>query len=263
MRATAWLYLLYLLTPIILLFIGSFGEAWTNTLFPSGFTLDWYHQVWTDSSFIRAFKTSIWVTFLTCVAGALLALPFCYAVHIKMSRRGKVASRLLIMLPIAVPELVLGFGFILVFSSDTLPWLGNSWLLVMGHIVITLPYLVYNILTDLEKSSLFRLDQVTRSLGGNALHSFFDVYLPLVSQSLLTGLITVAAISIGEFQLSNLIAGFMSRTYPVVLLQAFYGAAGFACAATVILLLLAILFALLSTSRQLLTSSSKHPEPVS
>ena len=54
------------------------------------------------------------------------------------------------------------------------------------------------------------------------------------------GLIIVAALSIGEFQFSNLVAGFLNRTYPVVLLQAFYGATGFACAATVILLLLAL-----------------------
>ena len=51
----------------------------------------------------------------------------------------------------------------------------------------------------------------------------------------------VAALSIGEFQFSNLVAGFLNRTYPVVLLQAFYGATGFACAATVILLSLALL----------------------
>ena len=40
--------------------------------------------------------------------------------------------------------------------------------------------------------------------------------------------------------MSNLVAGFLSRPYPVVLLQAFYGATGFACAATVILLVLAL-----------------------
>jgi len=50
----------------------------------------------------------------------------------------------------------------------------------------------------------------------------------------------VAALSIGEFQFSNLVAGFLNRTYPIVLLQAFYGATGAACAATVILLLLAL-----------------------
>ena len=62
------------------------------------------------------------------------------------------------------------------------------------------------------------------------------------------GLVMVAAISVGEFGLSNLLTSFQNRTYPVVLLQAFYGATGFACAATVILLLLASASALVSSS---------------
>ncbi|CAM8774139.1 hypothetical protein NCM_02469 [Burkholderia pseudomallei] len=57
----------------------------------------------------------------------------------------------------------------------------------------------------------------------------------------------VAALSIGEFQVSNLIAGFRYRNFPVVLLQAFYGASGIACAASVVLLLLAVLATLAST----------------
>jgi putative spermidine/putrescine transport system permease protein len=59
----------------------------------------------------------------------------------------------------------------------------------------------------------------------------------------------VAALSIGEFQISNLIASFKHRTYPVVLLQAFYGATGYACAATVVLLALALCAAGLSARR--------------
>jgi len=69
------------------------------------------------------------------------------------------------------------------------------------------------------------------------------IVLPSLRHSILAGLIIVAALSIGEFQFSNLVAGFLSRTYPVVLLQAFYGATGFACAATVILLALAMVAA--------------------
>ena len=66
-------------------------------------------------------------------------------------------------------------------------------------------------------------------------------------QSLAAGLVMVAAISVGEFNITNLLVGFQDRTYPVVLLQAFYGATGFACAATVILLLLASVSALVSS----------------
>ena len=85
-------------------------------------------------------------------------------------------------------------------------------------------------------------------MGAGEWQRFSGIVLPSLRQSMLSGLVMVAALSIGEFNLSNLLVGFQNRTYPVVLLQAFYGATGFACAATVILLLLASLAALLSSS---------------
>jgi putative spermidine/putrescine transport system permease protein len=84
------------------------------------------------------------------------------------------------------------------------------------------------------------LEDAAESLGGSAWQRFAHVVLPALRHSILAGLIIVAALSIGEFQFSNLVAGFLNRTYPIVLLQAFYGATGFACAATVILLALAL-----------------------
>jgi len=87
------------------------------------------------------------------------------------------------------------------------------------------------------------LELAAESLGAGFRERFVDIVLPLLRHSLASGLIMVAALSVGEFQLSNLIAGFLGRPYPVVLLQAFYGATGFASAATVILLCLALLAA--------------------
>jgi hypothetical protein len=64
------------------------------------------------------------------------------------------------------------------------------------------------------------------------------IVLPALRHSILSGLIIVAALSIGG-SILNLISDFPAE-HPVVLLQAFYGATGFACAATVILLALAL-----------------------
>jgi putative spermidine/putrescine transport system permease protein len=127
-----------------------------------------------------------------------------------------------------------------VFSSDALPWLGSIWLLVAGHVVLGLPYFLQAVVADIERLNLHVLEEAAESLGGSALQRFFHVVVPSLRHSILSGLIVVAALSIGEFQFSNLVAGFLNRTYPVVLLQAFYGATGFACAATVILLVLAL-----------------------
>jgi putative spermidine/putrescine transport system permease protein len=150
------------------------------------------------------------------------------------------AARIVYQLPVALPALVLAFGCILVFSSDALPWLGSVWLLIAGHIVLGLPYFLQTVVADMQRLGLRLLEDAAESLGGSGLQRFAHVVVPALRHSLLSGVIVVAALSIGEFQFSNLISGFLNRTYPVVLLQAFYGATGFACAATVILLALAL-----------------------
>lgn len=242
------IYLLFLFAPMLLLAVGSFGESWTNTLLPVGVTGRWYEQLFTDPSFRRAFTTSLQVVVATCVINTLIGVPLAYAIQASARRGVRTAARIVTLLPIAVPELVLGFGFILVFSSDTLPWLGSPALLVAAHVVVTLPYLLNILITDMSQLGIMEMERVAATLGASFRQRFFDIVLPSIRYSLLAGLITVSAISIGEFQISNLIAGFLSRTYPVVLLQAFYGATGFACAATVVLLVLAVLAAAAGTA---------------
>ncbi|WP_448191965.1 ABC transporter permease [Azospirillum sp. sgz301742] len=239
----AWVtgvYLAYLFLPILLLIVGSFGETWLNTMLPVGFSGRWYEAVYEDGSFQRAFWVSLRVCAATCVVDALIGLPLAYAIYGAASRGVRAAARILYLLPIAVPPIVLAFGFVLVFSSDTLPFLGSTSVLIGGHIVLTLPYLLQTLVGDMRHLRLAELETAAESLGAGPLRTLVEIVLPGVRQSLGTGLIMVAALSIGEFQLANLVAGFLTRPYPVVLLQAFYGATGFACAATVILLALAL-----------------------
>lgn len=239
----AWVtavYLVYLFAPMLLLLVGSFGELWFGTLLPTGMTLHWYQEVYNDPSFRRAFWVSLQVAAATCAITAVIGLPFAYAIYRAASRGVRAAARIVYLLPIAVPPLVLAFGFILVFSSDTLPYLGSLWVLIGGHVVLTLPYMLQTLVGDMRHLRLAEIEIAAESLGGSLFSRLIDVVLPSLRHSLASGMIVVAALSIGEFQLSNLVAGFLTRPYPVVLLQAFYGATGFACAATVILLVLAL-----------------------
>ncbi|MFD1382853.1 ABC transporter permease [Rhodanobacter aciditrophus] len=246
MKKITYLYIIYLLLPIFLLAVGSFGQSWMNTLLPKGFTLDWYLELLHSTSYRNALLMSLQVCVTVCLVNLLVVAPLVYTLQLLNASWIKSLFRISALMPIAVPELVIGFGFILAFSSSTLPWLGSTWLLIIGHWVLTFPYFFFSLSADIEKSPLKTLDRVAQSFGASALKRFVTVFLPLASQSILTGLLTVAAISLGEFQLSNLIAGFMNRTYPTLLLQAFYGATGLACAATIILLLLATFISLTS-----------------
>ncbi len=252
------LYLLYLAAPIGLLVLGSFGEVWSNTLLPQGITERWYLEVWQDASFRKAFWSSLSVGLSTVVVCVLIGAPLAYAVFSAAHRGVRLAARVVYLLPVAAPPIVLAFGLMLIFSSDALPFLGDTWLLVAAHVVLCLPYLLQTLVGDMRHLQLTQLERAAESLGASFTRRFIDIVLPSLRHSLAAGSIMVAALSIGEFQVSNLIAGFLNRTYPVVLLQAFYGATGFACAATVILLLLALAAALASawTARSAAATSS-------
>jgi putative spermidine/putrescine transport system permease protein len=171
----------------------------------------------------------------------LIGVPAAYAIHRAAQRQVRAAMRILALLPVAAPPLVLGFGFILIFSSEMVPWLGSLWLLIAGQVVLTLPYIMQTVAADMRHLNLDLLENAAESLGAGFGERFVSIVLPSLRQSLIAGLVLVATRVIGEFQFANLVAGFLWRPYPVVLLQAFYGATGFACAGTVVLLLLAML----------------------
>ena len=255
-KAVTLVYLAYLAAPIVLLFVGSFGNLWLNTLLPTGFTLKWYAEVAGDPSFRRAFVSSLTVAGLVVALCLVAGLPLAYAVFRAQRPWVRALSRVVYQLPVALPALVLAFGFIRVFSSDALPWLGSIWLLVAGHLMLGLPYFLQTVVADMQRLDLRMLETAAESLGANARQRFFQIVVPSLRHSILAGLIVVAALSIGEFQFSNLVAGFLNRTYPVVLLQAFYGATGFACAATVVLLVLALAA---SVAGALSTGSAMRP----
>jgi putative spermidine/putrescine transport system permease protein len=243
----------YLLLPIVLLIVGAFGQLWNSTLLPTGFTTHWFVDLWNDGSFRRAFFSSLTVALCTCVINTVIAVPLAYTMYHGAQRKGAFLARLVSAMPVAVPTITLGFGYMLVFNTDLMPWLGSMPLLIAAHAVHTLPYLTQTLLTDLRHLKLEQIEQSAATLGATPTQRFFGIVLPNLRQSLLSGLVMVAAISVGEFGISNLLTSFSNRTYPVVLLQAFYGATGFACAATVVLLLLAMVAAFTST-----LTSQKH-----
>ena len=246
-RGISIVYGIYLLLPIVLLIVGSFGQSWTNTLLPSGVTGHWYSELWIDPSFRKSFTSSLVVALCTCITNTFLAVPLAYSLYHQSQRRGSMAAKLVSAMPIAVPPITLGFGYMIIFNTDFAPWLGTLPLLIAAHVIQTLPYLTNTLLTDLRHLRLDRLEVAAATLGASSMQQFTSIVVPNLRQSLLSGLVMVAAISIGEFGISNLLASFLNRTYPVVLLQAFYGATGFACAATVVLLLLATVSAFTSS----------------
>ena len=221
-------YLAYLAVPIALLLTGSFGELWLNTILPTGLTTQWYRDVAADPSFRRAFTASLAVVAITCAACAAIGLPLAYAVFRTESPRVRALARVLYQMPVALPPLVLAFGFILVFSSDTLPWLGSIWLLAAGHVVLALPYFLQTVVADMQRLGLRTLEDAAESLGSRGWQRFAHIVLPALRQSILAGLIMGIAIyplsSLRGFEVAiPIAAGAVVYAVAVLLLRALSG----------------------------------------
>ena len=231
-----FLYFAYVLVPILLLLVGSFGERWFSTLLPEGFTLKWYFDLFTNPMYTKAIGRSLLVAALTVVLNAAIAIPAVYAVHTLGGRFLRSVYDSVILLPIAVPPIVMGLGLIQSFNWPGFSLVGTWQLLLGAHIVYTLPFTLRPIMANMEMIQWNVLEEAGMSLGAGMPLLFRRVLVPNLMPGILSGALMTFAMSLGEFQLAVMLTSSNSQTYPVVLYQAFYVSTGFACSATMVLI---------------------------
>jgi putative spermidine/putrescine transport system permease protein len=242
---------LYILAPVVLVAIGSFGEKWFGTILPEGFTFDWYVKIFSTGMFTNAIRISIIVAALAVVCTALLSLPAAYAVHMSGNALLRRLFSLTVVLPIAVPPIVIALGLIQAYNWPWLSLVGTWQLLLAAHVVWTLPFMARPVLANLDRIGWQQLNEAANSLGAGGWYITRKVLIPNMSPGLLAGGLMVSTMSLGEFQLARLLTSSSSHTFPVVLYQAFYVSTGMATAATTILIAIAFIstFGLVLLSR--------------
>ncbi len=146
MRRALWLsggicWFAYVLAPLALILVGSFGEKWFGTLLPTGFTLKWYADLFSKTMYVRAMGMSLLVACLTVFTNALVGyVPStpCPS-SVKMAPAG---LRLRYPAPIAIPPVVMGLGLVQGFNWPSFSLVGTWQLLLGAHLVYTLPFML-------------------------------------------------------------------------------------------------------------------------
>lgn len=229
----------YILMPIVLILVGSFGKKWFGTLFPQGFTLEWYRSLFSERMYLRSLRTSIIVGVLTVGCTALLSIPTVYAVHVAQKKILRMFFDALVILPVALPPLVLGIGLVQAYNWPSFSLVGTWELLFFAHVVYSFPFMMKPLMVNLELLDWNTLEEAAEILGASRWYTIRRVLLPNLKLGILSGSIMTFAFSFGEFQLALILTSSASQTYPVVLYQAFYVSTGFACAAVMLLVVLA------------------------
>lgn len=200
----------FLLAPIIVVFIISFDTRQYLAFPPESWSLGSYVKVFENARFISAFWRSLLiggiVGFFAVSAGMLLSL--CLA---RYRFRGEGAVNFLILAPFLVPHIVLAVGIMLIIAP--LGLLDTYTGLVLAHVGITIPYTVRTITMSLMAVDR-RVEEAALVHGASPLMVFWRITLPLVRPGLIAGGVIAFLISFDEATISLFIVSVKSSTLP-------------------------------------------------
>jgi putative spermidine/putrescine transport system permease protein len=202
---------LLLLAPLVVVAAVSFGPTSTFDFPPRGLSLRWYRAFFASESFVRAFRVSQAVGFLTAlvatVIGALSAIGL-----VRLRFRGAKAVETFFLSPVLVPHILLGAAVYLYLAR--LAWPTSSLTLLVGHIVIATPYVIRCVTAGLVGMDP-RLEEAAMSLGASRRQAFLKVTLPLLRSSLVTGAVFAFIVSFSDINLALFLAGGNAPSLPV------------------------------------------------
>lgn len=116
------------------------------------------------------------------------------------------------MLPIMIPEIILGMVFLSVFSLMDLPF--GMLTLVIAHTTFCVPY-VYSMVTTRLAGMDKSLEEAALDLGASPFRVFFDVTLPAIMPGILSGVMLSFAMSFDDVVISIFVTGPKVNTLPV------------------------------------------------
>ena len=137
LSAFAIAYLVFLYGPVLFLPLFSFNDS-IFVAFPlSGFTTKWYEQAFVDDKMIRALVASLQVGGIVAVTATFLGLFGAKAVtRYRVPGQGAVTG--LIMLPLFIPEIILGIALLILLNSLSIELGLRS--VVVGHVILCTPF---------------------------------------------------------------------------------------------------------------------------
>ncbi|MFO7801165.1 MAG: ABC transporter permease [Desulfovermiculus sp.] len=201
----------WMFAPIVVVIILSFNPQQFGTFPMQGFSLKWYGELFTNATIIRAFQVSLLLGALTAILTTAIGIPAAMA-FIRYDFPGKNTLNTLLLSPIMIPEVVLGVALLLF-----LRWLQQPksfLLLLIGHCVLTLPYVLLVVqarLVGIKKS----YEEASQTLGANPLHTFREVTFPLLTPAILAGMLFSFSISFDDVTATLFWATAENQTVPV------------------------------------------------
>ena len=210
----AVLVYIFLAGPLIIVVGASLSDTTYLTFPPQGLSLRWFENIFAISAFKSTMLTSFQLAVLSTALALLIGIPAAYALNRHRIELPKWLSTVFV-LPILVPEIVLGFSLLksIAVGASVPIFLA----LLIGHTLIVLPYAVRVVSASLASFD-FSAEEAAISLGSPPLKTFFTIVLPNVRSGVIAAFILAFITSINDVSTSLFLTGPSISTLPIQIL---------------------------------------------
>lgn len=205
------------LAPHITVILFSLASDWYKSIFPSSWTLDNYVAALGDSLTIPSIQNSLIYASFATIVSALLGVSIAFVVV-----RTKLPGRQLLdtcsMMPLAVPGLVMAFGFVAMSQEGRVfaclnPVKNPTILLIISYAIRKLPLMVRSSVAGLQQISQ-TYEEAAQNLGCSSWKAIRKITLPLIAANLMAGAILVFSQAMLEVS-DSLILAQKQAFYPI------------------------------------------------
>lgn len=202
-----------ILVPVIIVILTSFSTSTAPTVPTGGVSIEWYRQLINSSQILDALMISAIVAISSAVlSGAVGTITAVGFVRAEFPYKETISTFLL--LPLMISPVITGLA--IVQYAGQIGLTGNLTPLVLGHTVLTLPY-VFLIIRARLVTFDETLEQASSILGANKLETAINITLPIISPSVLTGILIAFVVSFGEFTATQFLISPGTTTVPVII----------------------------------------------
>jgi len=205
----------FLYAPIVILLIFSFNKSAVPTFPLSGFTLHWYRAFLANSEIRGALETSAIIAALSSAGAVVLGVLASIALTRRRFRIKPAVSALLLS-PLVIPYVVFGISLLLLFHTLGVP--RSLLTVVIGHIVISLPYTILVLVPRLDQIDV-SLEEAAFDLGASRLRTFRSITLPLILPAVVSAFLIAFTTSFDEYAVASFVVG-TRVTFPIYLYSA-------------------------------------------
>ncbi len=209
--------ILVVILPIVYV-INSVVVSWNSDPDTGKVNESVVYQLFGPSNYFSALMNATIVSFASAAIATYVAT--CIAIPtvflIMRSRFGRIL-RALLRVPLIVPTSALGLSILILWGPGGMRFADPGiWLIILTHIVFSVPVVVEPMLATFEGSDIPLYEEASITLGANAYNTFESISLPLLKRGILTGVILSFTRSLGETGATFLVMGSNVTIPPLV-----------------------------------------------